>query len=137
MDSVARGVCFSQLARLGVAGRAWPSLLGVVWGDVGRARMACRRCECGRRRGCRVTQKVGVMRHSACRGNLMRQELVGMVVVWGRESRRGRNVVRIGPVAWRPAIYAFGVTLKAMAVVVGLGRALGSVRRLTGRRSPG
>ena len=96
MDRTARGVRFSQLVRLRVAGRAWPSLIGVVWGDVGRKRMACRRCEWGRRSGRRVTQKVGVIQHSASRGNLGRQELAGRVVVWGRESRGGRSVVCVG-----------------------------------------
>ena len=48
MDSVARGVRFWQLVRLGVAGRAWVSLVGVFGGDVGRARMACGRCAFGR-----------------------------------------------------------------------------------------
>ena len=90
--------------------------------DVDRARMACRRCECDRRRGRRVTQKVGVMRHSACRGNLGRQESVRKVMVWGRESRRGRSVVWVGAVGSRPAIYGFGVTLKARAVVAQAGR---------------
>ena len=49
VDSVARGLRFWQWVRLGVAGCAWASLLGVFGGDVGRARMACGRCECGRR----------------------------------------------------------------------------------------
>ena len=56
MDSVARGVRFWQLVRLGVAGRAWASLLGVLGGDVGRARMACGRCERGRRCARRLTE---------------------------------------------------------------------------------
>ena len=55
---------------------------------MGRARMACWRCECGRRCARRVTQAVGVMQHSAFRGTLGRQELVGKVVVWGRGSGR-------------------------------------------------
>ena len=54
------------------------------------------------------------------------------MVVWGREAGRCGNVVCVGPVASRPAIYGFGVRLKAWAVVAGLGRAFGSVR-LTGR----
>ena len=70
MGSVARGVRFWQVGRLGVAGCAWQSLLGVLGGGVGRARMACGRCERGRRIARRVTQKVGVMQHSAFRGNL-------------------------------------------------------------------
>ena len=41
-------------------------------------------------------------------------------------------MVCVGPVASRPAIYVFGVRLKAWAVLGGLGRAIGSVR-LTGR----
>ena len=86
MDSVARGVRFWQFVRLGVVGRAWASLLGVFGCDVGRARMACGRCECGRRCARRMTQTVGVMQHSAFRGNLGRQELVGKVVAWGREG---------------------------------------------------
>ena len=86
MDSVAGGVRFWQLVRLGVAGRAWASLLGVFGGDVGRARMACGRCECGRRSARHVTQTVGVMQDSASRGNLERRELVAKAVVWGREA---------------------------------------------------
>ena len=132
MDSVAGGVRVWQLVRLGVAGRAWASLLGVFGGDVGRARMACGRCECGRRCARRVTQTVGVMQHSSFRGKLGRQELVGKVVVWGREAGGGGSVVCVGPVASRPAIYVFGVTVNLWAVVAGLGRAFGRVR-LTGR----
>ena len=44
-------------------------------------------------------------------------------------------MVCVGPAASRPAISAFGVTLKAWAVVAGLGRAFGSVRLLTRRLS--
>ena len=101
MGSVARGVRFWQLARLGVAGCAWASLLGVLGGDVGRVKMACGRCERGRRFARRLTQKVGMMRHSASHGNLGRQELVGRVVVWGREAGGGRSVICVGPVASR------------------------------------
>ena len=85
-------------------------------GDVGRARMACGRCECGRRSARRVTQKVGVMQHSSFRGKLGRQELAGKVVFWGREPGGGRNMVCVGRVASHPAIYAFGVTLEVRAV---------------------
>ena len=58
-------------------------------------------------------------------------------MLWGREAGGGRSVIFVGPAAFdpvasRPAIYAFGVTLEVRAVVVGLGRAIGSVR-LTGR----
>ena len=81
------GVRLWQLVRLGVAGRAWASLLGVFRGGVGRARMACGRCEYGRRCARRMTQEVSVMRHLAFRGTLGRQELVGKVVVWGRKPR--------------------------------------------------
>ena len=56
------------------------------------------------------------MQHSAFRGNLGRQELVGKVVVWGGEAGGGRSVVCVGPVASRPAIYAFGVTLEVRGV---------------------
>ena len=123
---------FSQLARLGVAGRAWASLIGVFGDDVGRARMACGRCERGRPSARCVTQKVGVMQHSSFRGKLGRQELVGKMVVWGREAGGGRSVVCLGAVASRPAIYVFGVTLNLWAVVAGLVRGFGSAR-LTGR----
>ena len=131
MDSVARGVRFWQWVRLGVAGRAWASLLGVFRGGVGRAMMACGRCECRRRCARRVTQEVRVLQHSAFRGNLGRQELVGKAVVWGREPGGGMSVVCVGPVASRPAIYVFGVTLEVRGGVAGLGRAFRSVR-LTG-----
>ena len=73
-----------------------------------------------------------MLQHSASRGKLGRQELVGKVVVWGREAGGGGSVVCVGPVASRPAIYVFGVTVNLWAVVAGLGRAFGSVR-LTGR----
>ena len=85
-------------------------------GDVGRARMACGRCECGRRCTRRVIQKVGVMQHSSFRGTLGRQELVGKVVVWGREAGRCRSVVCVGPVASCRAVYAFGVMVEGQAV---------------------
>ena len=62
-------------------------------GDIGRARMAWKRSECGRRSARRMTQKVGVMQHSASRGNLGRQELVGKVMAWGREAEGCRSVV--------------------------------------------
>ena len=101
-------------------------------GDVGRARMGCGRCECGRRSARRVTQTVGVMQHSASCGNLGRQELVGKVLVWGREAGGSRSVVCVGPVASRRAIYDFGVTLDVRAVGAWLGRGFGRVR-LTGR----
>ena len=127
MDSVAGGARFWQWVRLSVAGRAWASPLGVFGGDVSRMRMACGRYECGRRCARRVTQEVGVMQHSSFRGKLGRQELVAKVVLWGRESRGGRSVVCVGPVASRPTSYGFGVTLEAKAVVVGLGRTFGSV----------
>ena len=127
MDSVARGVRFWQLVRLGVAGRARASLLGVFGDDVGRARMACGRCECGRRCARRVTQKVGVIQHSASRGNLGRQELVGRVVVWGRKQGDA-GVWFASPFA----DCAFGVTAEVRAVVAELEPAFGSVR-LTGR----
>ena len=91
--SVARGVRFWQFVRLGVAGRAWASLLGVLGGDVGRARMACGRCECGRRSGRRVTQKVGVMQHSAFRGTLGRQDATREPPAW-RVSREGVGLGR-------------------------------------------
>ena len=93
MDSVARGVRFWQLVRLGVAGRAWASLLGVLGGAVGRSSMACGRYECGRLWLRLVIQKVGVMQHSSFRGKPGRQELVGKVVVWGREAGGGMSVV--------------------------------------------
>ena len=89
--------------------------------------MAWKRSECGRRSARRMTQTVGVMQHSASRGNLGRQELVGKVLAWGREAGGGRSVVCVPP-----ADYAFGVTLEVWAVVAGLGRAFGSVR-LRGR----
>ena len=92
-DSVARGVRFWQLVRLGVAGRAWASLLGVLGGGVGRARMACRRYERGRRYACLAKQKVGVVQHSSLRGKLGWQELVGKVVVWGWKAGGCRSVV--------------------------------------------
>ena len=104
VDSVARGVRFWQLVRLGIAGRAWGSLLGVFGGNMGRARMAWGRCECGRRCARLVIQKVGVIQHSSFRGKLGRQELVGKVVVWGKEGGGGRSVVCVGPVASRLAI---------------------------------
>ena len=63
------GVCMGESAR---------RCLG---GGVGRARMACGRCECGRGCARRVTQPVGVMQHSAFRGTVGRQELVEKVVV--------------------------------------------------------
>ena len=72
------------------------------------------------------------MQHSSFRGKLGRQELVGKVVVWGREAGGGRSVVCVGPVASRSGRCAFGVTLEVWAVVAGLGQAFGSVR-LTGR----
>ena len=78
--------------------------------------MACGRCERGRRCARRVTQKVGVMQHSSFRGKLEWQELVGKVVVWGREAGGCRSVVCVGPVASRPGIYVFGVTLEGQAV---------------------
>ena len=118
MDSVAGGVRVWQLVRLGVAGRAWASLLGVFGGDVGRARMACGRCECGRRCVRRVTQTVGVMQDSASRGNLERQELVGKGVVWGREVGGCGSVVCVGPVASRLAIYVFDVVLLVLVPLV-------------------
>ena len=132
VDSVARGVRFWQSVRLGVVGRAWASLLGVLGGDVGRVKMACGRCERGRRFARRVTQAVGVMQHSPFRGKLGRQELLGKVVVWGKDAGGGWSVVCVGAVASRPAIYAFGVTPNWWAAVEGLGWAFGSVR-LTGR----
>ena len=132
VGSVARGVRFWQLARLGVGGRAWASLTGVFGGDVGRARMGCGRCECGRRSARRVTQEVGVMQHSASCGNIGQEELVGKVLAWGREAGRCRSVVCIGPVASRRAIYVFGVTPDVRAVDARLGWARGRVR-LTGR----
>ena len=89
--------------------------------------MACRRSECGRRSARRVTQKVGVMQHSASRGNRGRQELVGKVLAWGREAGGGRSVVCVPP-----ADCAFGVTLEVSAVGARLGRAFGSVKP-TGR----
>ena len=92
MDSVARGVRFWQLVRLGVGGRAWASLICVFGGDVGRARTGCGRCECGRRSARRVTQKVGVMQHSASCGTLGRQELVGKVMVWEGEANMKAGV---------------------------------------------
>ena len=116
MDSVAGGARFWQWVRLSVAGRAWASPLGVFGGDVSRMRMACGRYECGRRCARRVTQEVGVMQHSSFRGKLGRQELVGKVVVWGREAGGVTNVVCVGPVASRPTICAFGVTLEGQAV---------------------
>ena len=91
--SVARGFRFGQLARSGVGRRAWASRIGVVGGDVGRARMGCGRCECGRRCARRVTQKVCVLQHSAFRGTLGRQELVGKVMRWWREAGECRGVV--------------------------------------------
>ena len=91
--SVARGIRIWQLAHLGVGRRAWASLIGVLGGHVGRARMACKRCECGRRVACRVTQEVGVLQHSAFRGTLGRQEVIGKVVAWWREAGGGRIVV--------------------------------------------
>ena len=112
------------------------SLLGVFGGDVGRARMACGRWECGRRCARRVTQTVGVMQHWSFRGKLERQELVGKVVVpggpWMREAGGGGSVGCGGPVASRPKIYVFGVTLEEWAFDAGLGWSFGSVR-LTGR----
>ena len=83
--------------------------------------MVCGRCECGRRSARRVTQKVGVMQHSASSGNLGRQELVGQVVAWGREAGEDRSVV-----CFPPADYAFGVTLAVRAVVDELEPAFGS-----------
>ena len=112
----------------GCCGACMASLLGALGGDVGRARMACGRCECGRRGARRVTQAVGVMQHSSFCGNLGWQRLVGKVVVWGREAGGCGSVVCVGPVASRLAVYAFGVTLKVLAVVGGLGWAFGSVR---------
>ena len=106
MGSVARGVRFWQLVRLGVAGRAWASLLGVFGGVVGRTRMACGRCERGRRSARRVTQAVGVVQHWSFRGKVGRQELVGKVV-WVREAGGCRGVVCVGHVASRPAVCAF------------------------------
>ena len=94
--------------------------------------MGCGKCECGRRSARRVTHEVGVMQHSAFRGNLGRQELVGKVVAWGRDAGQGRSVVCVGPVASRAAIYDFGLTVDVRAVGAWLGRAFGSVR-LTGR----
>ena len=67
--------------------------------------MACGRCECGRRCACRVTQKVGVLQHSASRGNLGRQELVGKVVAWWREARGCRSVVCV--VRWLRRVLKF------------------------------
>ena len=116
----------------GCCGACMASLLGVFGGDVDRARMACGRCECGRRNARCVIQNVGVMQHSSFRGTLGRQELVGKVVVWGREAGGGGSVVCVGPVASRPTIYVFGVTLKAWAFGAGLGLAFEGVR-LTGR----
>ena len=71
--------------------------------------MACGRCECGRRSARRVIQKVGVVQHWSFCGKLGWQELVGKVVVWGREAGGGGNgnAVCIGPVASRPAVNAF------------------------------
>ena len=80
MDSVARGVRFWQLVRLGVAGRAWASLLGVSGGVVGRARMACGRCECSCAR--RVIQKVGVMQHSLSVAAFVSQHCGLLAEVW-------------------------------------------------------
>ena len=94
--------------------------------------MGCGRCECGRRSARRVTQTVGVMQHSAFRGNLWRQELVGKVVAWGRDGKGASSVVCVGPVASRAAMYVFGVTLEVRAVVAELELAFGRVR-LTGR----
>ena len=101
-------------------------------GDVGRAKMGCGRCECGRRSARRVTQTVGVMQHSASCGNLGRQELVGKVLAWGREAGGCRSVVCVGPVALRPEIYVFGLTPYVRSVGAWLGRGFGRVR-LTGR----
>ena len=50
----------------------------------------------------------------------------------GEGSRRCRSVVCVGPVASRPAIYAFDVMLEVRGVVAGLGRAFGR-STLTGR----
>ena len=115
MDRVARGVRFWQTVRLGVAGHAWTSLLDVFGDDVGRARMAWRRCERCRRSARRVTQRKAVMQHSPFRGKLGRRELVGKVVVRGREAGGCRTVDCVGRVASRPTIYAFGVTLEGRA----------------------
>ena len=79
-----------------------------------------------------MAQTVGVMQHSASCGNLRRQELVGKVLVWGREAGGWRSVVCIGPVASRRAIYVFGITPDVRTVVAELEPAVGSVR-LTGR----
>ena len=59
------------------------------------------------------------MQHSSFRGTLGRQELVGKMVVWGREAGGSGSVVCVGPVASLPTIYASAVTLKAWAVVAG------------------
>ena len=73
-----------------------------------------------------------MLQHSAFRGTLGRQELVGKVLAWWREAGGSRSVVCIGPIASRPAIYACGVTLEVRAVDARLGRAFGRVG-LTGR----
>ena len=97
-------------------------------GHVGRGRMACGRSECGRRSARRVTQTVGVMQHSASCGTLGRQELVGKVVVWGREAGGCRVLVCIGPVASRRAIYVSAVRPDVRAVDARLGWARGRLR---------
>ena len=97
-------------------------------GDVGRSRMTCRRCECGRRCECRVAQKVGVLQHGAWRGSVRRQAFVGHVLVWGREATGLKSVVCVGPVAWHLAASAFGFTLEVWAVVAGVELAFERVR---------
>ena len=65
--------------RVWCCGDAWASLIGVL-----EARLAGRGWltgdASGRRSARRVTQKVGVMQHSASCGTLGRQELVGKVL---------------------------------------------------------
>ena len=93
--------------------------------------MGCGRCECGRRSVRRVTQKVGVMQHSASCGTLGRQELVGKVVLWG--GKQGEAGVWLAP---HRACYGCGVALDVSAVAAELEPALGSgiVNRRLGTR---
>ena len=94
MDSVARGVRFWQLVRLGVGGRAWASLICVFGGDVGRAGMSCWRSDY-RGFGALLASRGTCV--TTFRGGLWRQELVGNVLLWGREAGGGRSVVCIPP----------------------------------------
>ena len=66
--------------------------------------------------------------HGARRGSVRRQALAGHVLVWGREARGCKRVVCVGPVAWRHAPSAFGVTLEVWAVVAGVELAFESLR---------